>query len=217
MVSKDVEERIKLLEKIGGIIREESRAYGIIDAVWGGAILSGFLIFQLVEILSMPWYFGLIPLVTLIFAALIMTVVLKRKISRSIGFAGKTYIGERIRRAWLLIAFVAGTSFMLTFWNLPVIDEILENLSSAEITGLILTGWLIVDGIGCMVQGVISESKAYTSIGIAMVVSPVIIARVGLIYAWTAFALTFGLGYLITGLRDYRIFKKSERVGVKIE
>jgi len=68
-----------------------------------------------------------------------------------------------------------------------------------------------------MVQGIISESKAYTGIGILMVISAIVVANIGFIYAWSAFALTFGLGYLIIGLRDYYSFRNHSKVGVNIE
>lgn len=212
-----VEERVRLLEKLGGVIREEARAHGIIDAVWGLAVLVGFLIFQTVEILSMPWYYGLTPMVSLLFTALVLTFILRRRIEKHLGYAGGGWLGDRIKKTWLSVAFVGGTAYMLTFWSPPVADAILKNIAPKDISGLILLGWLIIDGIGCMVQGIISESKFYTAVGFVMVSSAVIVANIGFIYSWSAFALTFGLGYLVGGLRDYRIFKSSRKAGVNIE
>jgi len=43
------------------------------------------------------------------------------------------------------------------------------------------------------------------------------VANISFVYSWSAFALTFGLGYLVGGLRDYRMFKSSRKAGVRIE
>ena len=217
MEISEVEERIKLLEKLGGIIREESRAYGIIDTVWGFAILAGFLIFQAVEILSLPWFYGLIPLIVLLSLAFALTVYFKRKIGEQLGYKRAGWLGNKIKKTWLATALIGGTAYMLVFWSPPVADIILKDVSPGEISGLILLGWLIIDGIGCMVQGIISESRFYTAIGFMMIISAVVVANISFVYSWSAFALTFGLGYLVGGLRDYRMFKSSRKAGVRIE
>lgn len=217
MEMPEVEERIKLLEKLGGIIREESRAYGIIDATWGFAILVGFLIFQVVEILSFPWYCGLTPLIVLLLLAFALTAYFRQRMSEYLGYKKGGWLGDKIKKTWLAIALIGGTAYMLVFWSPPVTDIILKNIPPGEISGLILLGWLIIDGIGCMVQGIISESRVYTAIGFMMILSAVIVANIGFIYSWSAFALTFGLGYLVGGLRDYRMFRSSGEAGVKVE
>ena len=216
MMEKEIEERIKLLEKLGGMIREEAKAYGIINAVWGLAIIIGFLIFQVIELLAIPWYYGLIILIISLSFAFISTPLLRKRIEKQLGYSGGGWLSERIKRSWLAIAMVGGTSYMLVFWSPPVSKVILNNLSSAEISGFILMGWLIIDGIGSMVQGIISESRAYTVIGVLMLISAIIVANVGFIYAWSAFALTYGLGYLITGLRDYTSFREVNKAGVNV-
>lgn len=217
MAKKEIEERIELLEKLGGIIREEARAYGIIDAVWGLAVFIGAISFQVVEILSIPWYYGFTILIISLLSAFISTPLLKKRIEKSLGYSKGGWLSERIKMSWLAVALIGGTSYMLVFWSPPVTKVILNNLSSAEISGFILMGWLIIDGIGSMVQGIISESKAYTIIGVLMVGSAVVVANIGFIYAWSAFALTYGLGYLSVGLKDYTSFKRSVRAGVKVE
>ena len=216
MMKKEIEERVKLLEKLGGMIREEAKAYGIINAVWGLAIIIGFLIFQVIELLAIPWYYGLIILIISLSSAFISTPLLRKRIEKQLGYSGGGWLSERIKRSWLAIAMVGGTSYMLVFWSPPVSKVILNNLSSAEISGFILMGWLIIDGIGSMVQGIISESRAYTVIGVLMVISAIIVANVGFIYAWSAFALTYGLGYLITGLRDYASFKRNVKADANV-
>lgn len=211
MRKKEVEERLKLLERLGGIIREESKAYGIIDAVWGLAILIGFLSFQVIELINIPWYYGLGILIVSLASAFISTFIMMRRLKERFGYYGGGWLSERIRTCWLAIAMVGGTSYMIVFWSPPVARIILENLPSTDISGFILIGWLIIDGIGAMVQGIISESKAYTAIGLAMVISAIIVANIDFKYAWSAFALTFGLGYLVAGIRDYSIFKQTSR------
>jgi len=218
MMKKEIEDRVKLLEKIGGIIREESKAYGIIDAAWGAAILVGFSVFQIVELLAIPWYYGFAALVISIISALVATPLLKQRIEKHPGYTGKGWLRDRIGKSWLVIAMIGGASYMFVFWSPLVSNIILEHLSPRDISGFILIGWLIIDGIGSMVQGIISESKAYMGIGILMVISAIVVANVGFIYAWSAFALTFGLGYLVVGLRDYYSFKKTlQKAGVNIE
>ena len=217
-MKKEIEDRVKLLEKLGGIIREEAKAYGIIDATWGIAILIGFSIFQIVELLAIPWYYGVISLIIPLASALVATPLLKRRIEEYLGYTGGKWLGDRIGKSWLVIAMIGGAAYMFVLWSPLVSNLILEHLSPKDISGFILMGWLIIDGIGSMVQGIISESKAYTAIGILMVISAIVVANVGFIYAWSAFALTFGLGYLTIGLRDYHSFRKiSQKAGVNIE
>ena len=216
METREIEERLEPLEKLGGIIRRESKVYGLINAAWGTAILAGFLIFQAVELLPLPWYYGVAPLVALLTAAGVATVFFVRKIRGQLGYAGGGWLGRKIGVAWAAVAFGGGTVYMFVFWSPSVSQAIFSQLPPQTIPGLILTGWLIIDGIGCMVQGIISESKAFKVIGLAMLASALIVAHVGFIFAWAAFALTFGLGYLLVGLRDYSEFKRSTTAGVEV-
>ena len=216
METREIEERLELLEKLGGIIRRENKAHGLINAAWGAAILVGLLIFQAVELLSLPWYYGVASLAALLTAASVATVFLKRRIRGQLGYVREGWLGRKIGTAWAAVAFGGGIAYMLVFWSPSVSQAVFSQLPPQEVSGLILTGWLIIDGIGCMVQGVISESKAFKVIGLAMLTSAVIVAHVGFIFAWAAFALTFGLGYLLVGLRDYSEFKRSITAGVEV-
>ena len=216
MEAREIEERLELLEKLGGIIRRERRARGLIHAAWGAAILVGLLIFQAVELLSLPWYYGVASLVALLIAAMVATVFLARKIRGQLGYVGGGWLGRKIGAAWAATALGGGLAYMIVFWSPSVSQAVFSQLPPQAVSGLILTGWLIIDGIGCMVQGVISESKAFRWIGLAMLVSAILVAHVGFIFAYAAFALTFGLGYLLVGLRDYSEFKRSSEAGVEI-
>lgn len=172
-------------------------------------MLAGFLLVQATMLLGFPWYYGVTPLWVLLGAAGGFTAYFSARIRRELGYAGISWLGRKIRATWTVTALAGSTAYMISFWSPRISHAVFSTIPPVEISGLILTGWLIIDGIGCMVQGVLSESRAYLLVGLAMCASAILVTYLGFIYAWAAFALTFGLGWLILGLRDYSEFKRS--------
>lgn len=215
MDRSEIFERVELLEKLGALIRRGAKAHGLITAVWGAAVLAGFSIFQAVELVGLPWYYGVASLSASLGAAGALTGYLESR-GRGAGYAGRGWLGRRLRAAWAMVVLGGGVAYMLVFWSPKVSQAIFSALHPEEVSGLILTGWLIIDGVGCVVQGAILESKAYQCVGLSMCGAAILVAYVGFVYAWAAFALTLGLGYLLVGLRDYFEFKRSKAEGVEV-
>lgn len=215
MDRNEIVERIELLERLGALIRMEAKAHGLITAVWGAAVLAGFLIFQAVELVGLAWYYGVASLTASLGAAGALTGYLGSRAKRA-GYANHGWLGRKVKAAWGMVALGGGAAYMVAAWSPKVSQAVFSALPPEAVSGLILTGWLIIDGVGCMVQGVIFESMAYRYVGLSMCGAAILVAYVGFVYAWIAFALTFGLGYLLVGLRDYFEFKRSASGGIEV-
>jgi len=212
MAKSEVMERIELLEKLGALIRAETKAHGLITMIWGVAVFVGFLVYQVMVLTGFQWYFGVWVLAGLLTVAGVLTGYFRRRF----GYSGG-WLGRKVGAMWGMVVFGGGIPYMIIVFHSKLWQMILLSMSPIAVSGLILTGWLLLDGIGCMVQGVFLESRAYRWIGLTMCGAAVVVAYYGFIYAWLGFALTLGLGWILVGLKDYREFKKTTMTGVKVD
>jgi hypothetical protein len=111
-------------------------------------------------------------------------------------------------RIWCL-AILGGVCLNIGILSIfvPGIPEIKE----VSVTCYILLGWFVADGMGSSASGVLTGSKGMTITGIMLMVSVIPLALFALEYAFLAFGLIMGTGYIITGLTDHNAWLKGKR------
>lgn len=207
MENEEIERSLTTIKEFSEYVRKSGRAYGIAWAVFGLIILTGFAIMQLL-LYRVEWYWivflGIFG--TLILAFLATGLIIDR-IQRKIGKA-RSWVDVNCGRIWRL-AILGGVCLNIGISSIfvPGIPEIKE----VSVTCYILLGWFVADGMGSSASGVLTGSKGMTITRIMLMVSVIPLALFALEYAFLAFGLIMGAGYIITGLTDHNAWLKGKR------
>ena len=199
MKNREIERSLTTIKEFSDYVRESSKAYGLAWVVWGFIVLAGFGLMHLL-LYRVDWYwivylgiFGTLGTAGL--AAGIVTSRIQRKIGKA-----RSWVDVNCSRIWFL-SILGGVCLTVEISSISEIYEIEE----VQLMCYILLGWFVADGIGASASGMLTGSKGMAIIGIILIASIIPISLYALEYAFLAFGLIMGLGYIASGLADYRI------------